>query len=148
MLTHPTHETADHARLDRNGQSPPGAATITLISTPCRSRSASDCWSIAKPPSATPKRLTTRLKFAALRQSACVEDLDWRTPRGIDRGRYSPDSSAATGSTATRTCSSRGQPGSARAGLPAPSATRPAAIIVRSSISRAAPVRGPRPRAG
>src|SRR5258708_36204161 len=30
-------------------------------------------------------RLTTRLKFAALRQSACVEDLDWRTPRGIDR---------------------------------------------------------------
>src|SRR5271163_2867478 len=31
------------------------------------------------------KRLTTRLKFAALRQSACVEDLDWRTPRGIDR---------------------------------------------------------------
>ena len=31
------------------------------------------------------KRLTTRLKFAALRQSACVEDIDWRTPRGIDR---------------------------------------------------------------
>src|ERR1700730_12365641 len=31
------------------------------------------------------KRLTTRLKFAALRQSACVEDVDWRTPRGIDR---------------------------------------------------------------
>src|SRR6478735_2120624 len=31
------------------------------------------------------RRLTTRLKFAALRQSACVEDLDWRTPRGIDR---------------------------------------------------------------
>jgi DNA replication protein DnaC len=31
------------------------------------------------------KRLTTRLKFAALRQNACVEDLDLRTPRGIDR---------------------------------------------------------------
>jgi len=30
------------------------------------------------------KRLTTRLKFAALRQSACVEDVDLRTPRGID----------------------------------------------------------------
>lgn len=26
------------------------------------------------------KRLTTRLKFAALRQSACVEDVDLRTP--------------------------------------------------------------------
>lgn len=31
------------------------------------------------------KRLTTRLKFAALRQSACVEEFDLRTPRGIDR---------------------------------------------------------------
>ncbi len=31
------------------------------------------------------KRLTTRLKFAALRQSACVVDIDWRTPRSIDR---------------------------------------------------------------
>ena len=29
------------------------------------------------------KRLLTRLKFAALRQAACVEDLDLRTPRGI-----------------------------------------------------------------
>ena len=31
------------------------------------------------------KRLTPRLKFAALRQAACVEDLDLRAPRGIDR---------------------------------------------------------------
>ena len=31
------------------------------------------------------KRLLSRLKFAALRQAACVEDLDLRTPRGIDR---------------------------------------------------------------
>ncbi len=28
------------------------------------------------------KRLTTRLKFAALRQNAVVEDVDLRTPRG------------------------------------------------------------------
>lgn len=31
------------------------------------------------------RRLTSRLKFAALRQAACVEDIDLRTPRGIDR---------------------------------------------------------------
>jgi DNA replication protein DnaC len=31
------------------------------------------------------KRLTTRLKFAALPQSACVKDVDLRTPRAIDR---------------------------------------------------------------
>src|SRR5450432_4488233 len=79
------------------------------------------------------KRLTTRLKFAALRQSACVEDVDLRTPRGI-AAPSSPDSSSATGSTAMRTCSSQGQPGSARVGLLAPSATKLAATIVRSSI--------------
>ena len=31
------------------------------------------------------KRLPARLKFAALRQDACVEDIDLRTPRGLDR---------------------------------------------------------------
>jgi DNA replication protein DnaC len=31
------------------------------------------------------KRMTARLKFASLRQDACVEDIDLRTPRGIDR---------------------------------------------------------------
>ena len=31
------------------------------------------------------RRTATRLKFAALRQNACVEDIDLRTPRGIDR---------------------------------------------------------------
>ncbi|MCK1470708.1 ATP-binding protein, partial [Bradyrhizobium sp. CW10] len=30
-------------------------------------------------------RLTMRLKIAALRQNACVEDVDLRSPRGIDR---------------------------------------------------------------
>ena len=31
------------------------------------------------------KRLVARLKFAALRQAAVIEDIDLRTPRGIDR---------------------------------------------------------------
>ena len=31
------------------------------------------------------KKLAARLKFAALRQDASVEDLDLRTPRGLDR---------------------------------------------------------------
>jgi DNA replication protein DnaC len=31
------------------------------------------------------RRLITRLKFASLRQAAVVEDIDLRTPRGIDR---------------------------------------------------------------
>jgi len=31
------------------------------------------------------RRLTTRLRAARLRQSACLEDLDWTAPRGLDR---------------------------------------------------------------
>ena len=31
------------------------------------------------------RRLVVRLKFASLRQNAVVEDVDLRTPRGIDR---------------------------------------------------------------
>ena len=31
------------------------------------------------------KRMTARLKFAALRQNACAEDIDLRSPRGLDR---------------------------------------------------------------
>jgi len=31
------------------------------------------------------RRLTTRLRFARLRQEACLEDIDFRHPRGLDR---------------------------------------------------------------
>jgi len=31
------------------------------------------------------RRLITRLRAAKLRQNACIEDLDWKAPRGLDR---------------------------------------------------------------
>lgn len=31
------------------------------------------------------RRLATRLRAARLRQNACIEDLDWKAPRGLDR---------------------------------------------------------------
>jgi DNA replication protein DnaC len=34
------------------------------------------------------KRLATRLRYAKLRQQACVEDIDYRTPRGLDRALF------------------------------------------------------------
>ena len=34
------------------------------------------------------KRLATRLRYAKLRQQACVEDVDYRTPRGLDRALF------------------------------------------------------------
>jgi DNA replication protein DnaC len=34
------------------------------------------------------RRLRARLKFAGLRQSACIEDIDWRAARGLDRALF------------------------------------------------------------
>lgn len=34
------------------------------------------------------KRLSKRLQYAKLRQQACVEDIDYRTPRGLDRSLF------------------------------------------------------------
>ena len=34
------------------------------------------------------KRLTARLRHAKLRQQACVEDIDYRSPRGLDRALF------------------------------------------------------------
>jgi DNA replication protein DnaC len=34
------------------------------------------------------KRLVSRLKFASLRQSAVVEDIDMKTPRGLDKALF------------------------------------------------------------
>ncbi|WP_209428467.1 IS21-like element helper ATPase IstB [Pararhodobacter sp. SW119] len=85
MLTHPTTErlitlglTGMATALDEQRRVPSTFATLgfeerlgLLVDREAAERDA--------------KRLTTRLKFAALRQAACVEDLDLRTPRGIDR---------------------------------------------------------------
>ena len=78
------------------------------------------------------KRLVARLKFAALRQAAVIEDIDLRTPRGIERAFFAK---LVDGDwiAASRTCSSPARPASARAGSPARSATRHAATIVPSS---------------
>jgi DNA replication protein DnaC len=34
------------------------------------------------------RRMRARLKFAGLRQSACIEDIDWRAARGLDRAMF------------------------------------------------------------
>jgi IstB-like ATP binding protein len=49
------------------------------------------------------KRLATRLKFASLRQSAVIEDIDLRAVRGLDRA-FSKSLPPAIGSTATIIC--------------------------------------------
>ena len=46
------------------------------------------------------KRMAARLRAAKLRQQACVEDIDYRSPRGLDRAMMQKNSSTATGSRA------------------------------------------------
>ena len=75
-----------------------------------------------------------RLKFAALRQDACVEDIDLRTPRGLDRPACRPP--LVAGDWIDRHQNYLRSPGpaaSARAGWPARWATRPVATAARSS---------------
>jgi DNA replication protein DnaC len=84
MLVHPTHERlialglAGMARAFEEQRASPDLAALTFEERVgiMADREAAE---------RDTKRMTTRLKFAALRQNACVEDIDLRTPRGIDR---------------------------------------------------------------
>src|SRR5919107_4814096 len=64
------------------------------------------------------RRLRARLKFAGLRQSACIEDIDWRAARSLDRALFQR---LAAGEWIDRHQGfiSRDQPASARPGWPA-----------------------------
>src|SRR4051812_7743704 len=80
------------------------------------------------------KRLAARLRYARLRHHAVVEDVDFRAPRGLDRALFHKlaggewidvhDNLILCGPT-----------GVGKIGLPAPSATKPAATTARCSIT-------------
>lgn len=84
MLTHPTHD-----RLTALGLAGMAKALEEQRRTPaCEALSFEERLGLLADREAAERdarRLVTRLKFAALRQSACVEDIDLRTPRGLDR---------------------------------------------------------------
>lgn len=84
MLTHPTLDKLQPLRLTGMYQAlveqlqMPDIATLTfeerfglLVDRECTEREH--------------RRLTTRLRQAKLRQTACIEDLDYRHPRGLDK---------------------------------------------------------------
>lgn len=84
MLTHPTHERLIALGLpgmakafeEQRGSPDLGALSFEERVGIMADREAAE---------RDTRKLTTRLKFASLRQNACVEDIDLRTPRGIDR---------------------------------------------------------------
>jgi DNA replication protein DnaC len=84
MLTHPTYERllglglAGMAKAFEEQRAAPDLAALTVEERVgiMADREAAEL---------DTRRLTARLKFAALRQEACVEDLDLKTPRGLDR---------------------------------------------------------------
>ena len=72
--------------------------------------------------------LERRLRYAKLHGNACVEDIDYRAARGLDRvpcGLWSP---IRDGSSVTRTFSSSAQPASARVSWLAPWRKEPSAM--------------------
>lgn len=84
MLAHPTHERlialglAGMAKAFQDQRSSPDLAALSfeervgiMVDREAAERDT--------------KRVAARLKFASLRQDACVEDIDLRTPRGLDR---------------------------------------------------------------
>jgi hypothetical protein len=78
--------------------------------------------------------LEQRLRRAGMRQSACLENLDLRTPRGLDRSTMQALASGY-GSASTVMFQSAERPGSAKVGLPALWAIRPPATASRCSTS-------------
>jgi DNA replication protein DnaC len=84
MLTHPTHERLIALGLpgmakafeEQRGSPDLGALSFEERVGIMADREAAE---------RDTRKLITRLKFASLRQNACVEDIDLRTPRGIDR---------------------------------------------------------------
>jgi hypothetical protein len=80
------------------------------------------------------RRFAARLRVAKLRQQASVEDIDYRSPRGLT-ARGSKSWSRASGSTPTTIWSSSVRRESAKVGWPQRLATKPVATIGRSSTS-------------
>jgi len=84
MLAHPTHErliALGLAGMARAFEEQRGSPDLAALSFEERVGIMADREAAER----DTKRMTARLKFAALRQNACVEDIDLRTPRGIDR---------------------------------------------------------------
>jgi IstB-like ATP binding protein len=71
--------------------------------------------------------LARRLRYAKLRGNACVEDIDYRTARGLDRNLMRSLAVDSGWWHATSTFSSSGQPAWAKAIWPALWLTKPAA---------------------
>ena len=80
------------------------------------------------------KRLVSRLKFAGLRQTAVVEDVDMKAPRGLDKALFAKLAAGDWIDAAPEPDHHRPDRRSAKVGSPARSATRPAATIARCSI--------------
>ncbi len=80
------------------------------------------------------KRFAARLRVAKLRQQASVEDVDYRSPRGLDRALFQKLVEGEWISAHDNWFSSVRQ-ASARVGWPQRLATKPVATIGRSSIS-------------
>src|SRR5512144_1011398 len=130
MLHHPTHD-----RLAELGLHGAATAFADLIADPQAAELDHAALLGREATLRMDRRLQTRLRFARLRHpQACPEDLDYRTPRGLDRTLIAT-LSAPDWITSARSVIITGPPASAKVGLPVPSHTAPAATTSPSSIT-------------
>ena len=132
MLTHPTHDrlvalglTGMAKSLDEQRQQPDVAA----LAFEERLALMVDREAIER----ENRRLVSRLKFASLRQSAVVEDINTKASRGLDKALFAK-LIAGEWIARRQNLLSVARPAPARVGLPARSVTRRAVMIARCSI--------------
>ena len=84
MLIQPTLDSLN--RLKLYGMAAALSEQLTQsAATASPSKSASGCWSTASSSYRDNRRLTRLLQLAQLKQRACLEDIDFRSRRGLDR---------------------------------------------------------------
>jgi hypothetical protein len=130
MLTHPTHKRLIALGMARGFEGQRRSPDIAALSFEERLGLLVDREAAER----ETRRMTTRLKHAALRHNASIEDADLRTPRGLDRALFQKpvagdwidrhEGLLVTGPT-----------GSASPGWPARWATRPAATAAACCTS-------------
>lgn len=81
------------------------------------------------------RRLNSRLKRARLRQQACIEDIDDRHPRGLDKSLMAQLATCAFSSKSAVTSSSPASQAAAKPTSPVPSPKKPAAKATPPSTS-------------
>ena len=112
MLTHPTVDKLHELRCTGMGQGDGRATRLATGPEPVRSRERLGLLVDRELTERHSRQLTNRLRRARLRHDACIEDIDFRAPRGARQGPRPVSGRRGAGSANTSASSSSGPPAS------------------------------------